>query len=1121
MSLNHYKMYIDQIFELAETIVIKSELTAQAINKKLILQHGVQAVNPNDKTTWKYYLNLAGKYHPTDTKIIITSLDDLSQIVFDAQTLKNHTATAKAYEYGSRYYRELVSQYPADYEILILGVLYPIDINYAINADDFSVIGYPAKYVEANEASLINNINKWLRNFKTRWFNVQYTMSDNLYLASTLAVMYQHLVPLIIDLRLRACKTNEAHSYHIREYLSSHGMLDEYLDFMTKKQALFFYRNIAFIERNSGKTETFNWLLDKVLTQRDIPVTEISLSQDYSEILNDFKPKPRFVKTNINVTNSNATSASAFYTLNELLSKEANEAAGNSDYIRNNLEQIQNKILRSKTSFLKTKVLESSMVDYTDAGLYSIQDIALDHWCYMSVSNQYRAVINFNDTFTGQDLSLPNHVAFLYFLYAYCQAFEIPVRLIPEFYVTRVAIDPVPTIEDLQKVVSKKYIPVETLHYLRSLHTPLQTIISTSSFHEFLIKTHISYKAQNMLAVTQNGLNERAMVKNATYRLYKTARVQSPYIGQSFESVLKDFGLRTTSVTKDEWINIYSTIYTKATGLDINQTESKAAMQQAMISLFKKLSSYSIQFLSDINKTTIRSINWSAIRLGNLSHYGKDLRHIKLVVFKLFNKLSTSSDYKFIEIKSLLQKFYIQTRYNIGFFDITFNSWQVPPVVSKRININRIKLNNDNYTTKDLLFKDLPEFKSFYNLLEQQQKNTKDIYRDWVTDADFIPKLDIDNEPRIPKVLRTDFMYPSILSMDSFNYKLVNIAFDFRVDINSLELDAFYSNFGSISSKAFRPFIKFHKNDRSFKLAPGKEQMNAPSFKYTGGIRYNPGFGFSRDLALDADFGDFVLIMNDPTTLPDLVPEFETRIINFFFNTLYSGINLGNLKLNSSKTQLDQLNLDTNISEINPGRLVAGSGEVDDLVFVRNGRNILNFSFDGNLQDLQDFSIDSGSFTLGNFDIATGTTRFTMKLNYGITDLKSLKIVNTQNTISFNTIINQAETIKNFYLRTGIGDLGSYKTHYLINQLNNFNYVLTDSDLEKYRWSGADINNFINWPDNFVETDFEIESNYPINSFDVILTIEQGEALVDNIEIITEELGTAEYSSVDKQINFN
>lgn len=1121
MSLNQYRMYIDQIFELAETIVIKSELTAQAINKKLILKYGEQAVNQLDKKTWKYYLNLAGKYHPTDTKIIITSLDDLTPIVFDAQTLKSHTATAKAYEYGSRYYRELVSQYPADYEILILGVLYPIDIDYAIQAEDFSVIGYPPKYIESNEATLVTNINKWLKNFKTRWFNIQYTMSDNLYVASTLAVMYQHLVPLIIDLRLRACKTNEAHSYHIREYLSSHGMLDEYLDFMTKKQALFFYRNIAYIERNSGKTETFNWLLDRILTERDIPVTEISLSQDYSEILTSFKPKPRFVKNNINITNSNATAASAFYTLNELLSKEVNEAVGNSDYIRNNLEQIENKILRSKTSFLKTKVLESSMVDYTDAGLYSIQDIALDHWCYMSVSNQYRAVVNFNDNFTGQDISLSNHVAFLYFLYAYCQAFDIPIKVVPEFYVTRVAIDPVPTIQDLQKVVSSKYITQETLHYLRTLHTPLETIISTSAFNEFIIKTHISYKAQNMLAVTQNGLNERAMVKNATYRLYKTSRVQSPYMGQTFESVLKSFGLRTSSATKDEWVSIYSTIYTKATGLDINQTETKAAMQQAMISLFKKLSSYSIQFLSDINKTTIRSINWSAIRLGNLSHYGKDLKHIKLVVFRLFNKLSTSKDYRFIELKSLLQKFYIQTKYKVGFIDVTINAWQIPPIVSKRININKVKLNNDNYITNNFLFKDLPEFKPFYNLLEQQQKATKDIYRDWVTDQDYIPKLDIDNEPRIPKTLRTDYMYSSVLSMDSFNYKLVNVSFDFRVDRNILELDAFYSNFGAISSKAFRPFIKFHKNNKSFKLAPGKEQMNAPSFKYTGGIRYNPGFGFSKDLRLDADFGNFILIMGEPETLPNFVAEFETKMIQFLFNTIYSGINLGNMKLDSSKTQLNQLNLDTFSSNIESGRLVAGSGEVDNFNFVKNGRNILNFSYDQNVQDLQTFDVEIASFSLGNFSVATGTSRFTMKLTYGSIDIKSSKLVNINSTIAFNTIINQVETIKNFKLATGVGELGKYKTYPIVNNLNDFNYSIVNSDLEKYKWSGSDINNFVNWENNSVNTDFEIESNYPNNDFDVIFNSYEEQVIFSNLDTNYQELGTTQYSEIDKQINFN
>ena len=134
MSLNHYNLYLEQVFQLAETIVIKSEGSAQSINDRLKYLYGDAIVDPTDKTTWKYYLNLAGKYHPTDKKIIITSLDTLQPIEFNADNLRIHTATAQAYQYGSRYYRELVSQYSTDYEQIILGALYPIDIQKAIDS---------------------------------------------------------------------------------------------------------------------------------------------------------------------------------------------------------------------------------------------------------------------------------------------------------------------------------------------------------------------------------------------------------------------------------------------------------------------------------------------------------------------------------------------------------------------------------------------------------------------------------------------------------------------------------------------------------------------------------------------------------------------------------------------------------------------------------------------------------------------------------------------------------------------------------------------------------------------------------------------------------------------------
>ena len=46
---------------------------------------------------------------------------------------------------------------------------------------------------------------------------------------------------VLLNLRLQNVK-HMAHGYHIKQY--SHNKLDIYYDYMTKKQQLFFYRNI-------------------------------------------------------------------------------------------------------------------------------------------------------------------------------------------------------------------------------------------------------------------------------------------------------------------------------------------------------------------------------------------------------------------------------------------------------------------------------------------------------------------------------------------------------------------------------------------------------------------------------------------------------------------------------------------------------------------------------------------------------------------------------------------------------------------------------------------------------------------------------------------------------------
>ena len=1136
MSLNHYKLFIEQVFQFAETIVIKSEGSASSINDRLISMYGNNAVNPINKKSWKYYLNLSGQYHTTDKKITITSLDTLENIELNIQNLKIHTATAKAYQYGTRYYRELVNQYP-DHEQLILGILYPVNIDKAIEAPDFSVLGYPAKYVEENEESLIPNINKWLQNYKTRWYNIQYNLSDNLYLASVLGIMYHQLVPLILTLRLRACKTNEAHSFDVREYLASHCMLNEYLDQMTKKQALFFYRNINYIERNPGKVETFDWLLENILTQRDVPVSEINLSQDETELLTSYKPKSRFLRNPINSVSSTDAETTAFYTLAELLAKERNQAPGNGLYIDQNYNTIDNKIARSKTNFLKTKVLESKMIDYSDVGLYSIQDVAIDLWCYTSGNKKYNAVINFTDKTTNQDIALDNHVAFLYFIYAYCQVYDVPLVKVPEFFINRVAISPVPTIQDLAKVVDKNYVSEEDLAYLISLHTGVENSSSTSAFNDYLLRSHTSYKAENMFAFTQNHIYKKALIKNASYRLYRTSRVITEYTGKTFNSIFTSYNLPINGLSKDEWSDIYRELFEQATGVKLNLTDAKAAMQAAMINLFKKLSSYSIQFISDINRTTIKSINWSSLRMGSVERYGEDLKHLQLAIIKIFSKMSSSKDYRLIELKNMLQSFYITTKLDLNFIDATINAWQSKPSIKRLLDINVIRPDiNKSETCLLAAPEQLPQFKPYFDLSLSDKEKVRCIYRDYTTDEDFIPQIDIENIEHVTRSLGTNYINRSTDQLRGFKYHYVPNSFEFRVDRDSTELDAFFSNFGDLNSKAFTPFIGFKKNNRSFKLVDGPLDTFVKSFSYTGGIRYNPGFGYSENLAGDMDLGSMKLIKEPTVDTGMLFASFDTRMLNFFYNTKFNGISLGSYFITLIKTEVGLINFIVDKRTIESGTLLTGTEQVD-IAFNSNIVPTYNMNFTPvfSSYDLGDYSIDVGYYDIGSYYMDHENVIMNMQLNYGLLDIGSPTYITHSTVLPDSIMLIDTITDDNIFFAAGNWQLGIYS------------YSSVNEDLLKYKWTEHDIDALLaNWEDldeviediTFTESPVEeLDIIYDVFIdieldiiYDVFIDIELDiiyDVFIDiELDIIYDvfidiELGIASYDNVNKEINFS
>lgn len=1041
MSLNHYKLYLEQVFQLAETIVIKSEDSALVLNKRIAFLHGESAVNPVDKTSWKYYLNLAGKYHPHDEKITITSLDTLQPIEFSAANLIIHTATAKAYQYGSRYYRELLTQHP-EKEQFILGALQPVDTSISTVAPDFTVLGYQTSLVDTNEESLINNINKWLENYKTRWYNKQYNMSDNLYLTNLLGVMYQQLVPLIITLRLRACKTSEAHSYHIREYLASNGMLDEYLDFMTRKQALFFYRNINYIERNAGRVETFTWLLEKVLTDRNIPVAEIKLSQSDDNLLTSYKPTTRFSRQAINKSTAEDTGGIAFYTLSELLAKEAKEAPNNPAYISQNLQVIETQLEKSKTNMLKTKVLESKMIDYTDAGLYSIQDTTLDLWCHLSITGHYSAAINFVNKNTNKTLAIPNHVAFLYFLYSYCQIHEIEIETVPELFVHRVAIDPQPTIQTLAKVVDKRYVTTEDLEYLVTLHTPLESLISTTAFKAFVEKSFVSYKAEHMFAATQNNIYKRALIKNATYRLYSAQRESSFYLGQNFTDIFKTFGLQVSGMTKDDWRIAYKEMYEKSTGMELELTETQSALQSSMIKLFKKLSSYSIQFLAEINKTTIRSVNWSAVRMGDISRYGRDLRRISLPIIKMFDMMSHSTDYRFIDLKQLIQKFYIVTEVDLDFIDPTIDAWISRPVVKYNLNINTIvpnlhNMDNCAFETPE----QLPELAAYYDLTEQERRDVRDVYQNKVTDEDIIPALDLDSMPFIPKEMSAKYQRISNKQLTGFKHLYIPDSVEVRVDREFIDLDAYDSNFGELNAISFIPFKGVEKNGLGFKLTPGPVESVVQSFKYTGAILRNPGFGFSINLENDMDVLGFNFIQPPSIEGGIFSGVYDSRILTMVYGPSNMAFgSLGNYIFAKHTTSISNFSFFLDKQEINTGMLVAGNTQLSFNIWSNGAGRIRRLDFEFNIlpnETLPDYNLDTVSYSLENFIYTTSKQE--LNFVYGTAwNIGSYNFDTFSTDVSFGIFIKDEMQLGTISFAPSKVELNSLVSVYQTNQVGEF-----------------------------------------------------------------------------------
>lgn len=692
MNTNFEKQYLEQCRSLVMSLRIKFSAFADILNSEIIAKHGDNSVIKEDKSTWAYYMHLAGEYHPLydSTVMEVISLDTQEVIDFTKENLEIHLATKNAYRYGTRYYYSLIQRYP-DKEELILGILYPCDKQKAIEAREFQILGYDSEYVEQQEYKLIDSIQYFIDGHAFRWYVHAFNLTNPYYVLAYYTCLYLAILQKIFAIRLDASKTPFAHSFYIREYLKSNSKLDVYIPYMTTKQLMFIYRNLKRLQLHVGKVERFDLLLQKLLTDRFIPLSEFSIRQ-LSSFNNDWYPdltiRSKALNPEINEKLNN------YYTLEQVFGIEQKTLPTNAIYHEAQAGVIEKKIQNNSSSVVQSKALFSAMADYNSDDEFTLDKILLRQWIHLTsleyvssssrVKNFYSAYVNFKLPGVSDLKTLSSKDALIYFMFLVNDSLGMGLVDKCEVYVAKQRKLRKPTYQYLTGYTTANRNPILKEYTLDSLNGhpeyPLSSpgvygINSVNKFYEIGVKLFNEMKRQGTVTGLMDSVLKKGMLQHIYDRFFegKLYEIKVPD-SMDFKSWMKLNSLPYEFSLEADRTKLISDIFQAATGFFIDETKLLKNIQSAMISMMQHLTSYSIAYHREINDESLVTVKLDKAGV-DITRFSRKLDLEVGTVYDLIGvKYLRTKDYKvynldgdFLPTIQLANK---STVFNIAFDDI-------------------------------------------------------------------------------------------------------------------------------------------------------------------------------------------------------------------------------------------------------------------------------------------------------------------------------------------------------------------------------------------------------------------------------------------------------------------
>lgn len=672
MSQKLIDVYKSSTLSLAHSVVINHPYAARLMNERLKEQNFGQYTNDHDKTTWKYYLNMAGLYHEYDhdlihkinkekgigltnnidrRKMVIKVATDIGQteIEFNLENISGENADftlAKEYQYGEAYYNELVNTYP-ECENLIRGILHPVPLSVSTNAPDFEVLYCGGYYrtrletlhssyayikgaspiyaglnlIEDWEYTLVDSINTYTKNYFRQFDNRTYGQFNDLYFAANIGKYYLSLPSAIMNMRLERVKTAEVHTTHVQLYLNSFSGLGLYLPYLTRNQYMYLYRNLKWLIANFGKHKTFDVLINKLLFERDIPVIYYDMLHNVEDMPGDVEPVVEFYKQFDKLIAFGSTYRRI--DTREMIEAESLIAKENKINMDNQVRRLDDLSLLSKGNTAKTKVIETQYINWgIDVGTTK-EEFFLTNWIYSAIKGEYTGIISIQIPAIGRRLQLTIKNAVYLFLYSYARGYlkrdkvKFPTLQLHSIVKTLGEQD---TPGSLLGQFTRRGVSRADVVKLRELspadryYKSVATFVSKmdNNWANYVERIYYSYRNSSISNSAEiEGVIRRRMYMNPTLKI-------DP--GVSPEEWLSRFGLSADMVSNEGFKDIADNIISAVLYTDKDNDITMEKIHNALVNILKFFSSYNIQFITKTRSNEVSHIGPRSLRLEHMGN---------------------------------------------------------------------------------------------------------------------------------------------------------------------------------------------------------------------------------------------------------------------------------------------------------------------------------------------------------------------------------------------------------------------------------------------------------------------------------------------------------------------